>query len=299
MSATAAPDTTTALTGRSPAGAGRADQQQGGRRALLPAVILLIAAIWTIVPLGWMLLSSFKDQASITASSPQVLFTPTLQNYANLVADGVGWNLLNSVIAALGSTIVSLVLGTAAGYGLARTTMKRKDDLSFWVISVRMAPIAAVVLPLFLMFSAVDLVNTLPGVIIAYTTFNLPFCIWLTSAFFADIPPALEEAAANCGATPWQTFWKVSLPMVRSGLVTAGVLCLVFSWNDYAFATVLTGPDTQTLPIAASQLVTSTGIDWGRMTSIGVVVVVPMFIAGLAVKRWLVTGLTLGAVTGE
>lgn len=266
---------------------------------IVSSLILVIAAAWTIIPLAWMLLSSFKDRATITSATPQVLFTPTLQNYANLIADGVGWNLLNSVIAAGGSTIVSLVLGTAAGYGLARTKMRRKDDLSFWIISVRMAPIAAVILPLFLMFSAVGLVNTLPGLIIAYTTFNLPFCIWLTSAFFAEIPPSLEEAAANCGATPWQTFWKVSIPMVRSGLVTAGVLCLVFSWNDFAFATVITGPDTQTLPIAASQLVTSTGIDWGRMASIGTVVVIPMFIAGLAVKRWLVSGLTLGAVTGE
>ncbi len=177
--------------------------------------------------------------------------------------------------------------------------MRRKDDLSFWIISVRMAPIAAVVLPLFLMFSAVGLVNTLPGLIIAYLTFNLPFCIWLTSAFFAHVPISLEESAAVAGASRWQTFWLVSLPLVKSGLVTTAVLCLVFSWNDFAFATVFAGPDTQTLPIAASQLVTSTGIDWGRMTAIGTVVVVPMFVAGLAVKRWLVTGLTLGAVTGE
>ncbi len=272
---------------------------RGRRLPVLAVVVLVLATVWTVVPLAWMFLSSFKGEDAITSEVPQLLFTPTLENYAGLLQAGVASNLLNSVVAALGSTLISMVLGTAAGYGLARTTMRRRDDLSFWIISVRMAPIAAIVLPLFLMFSTVGLVNTLPGLIIAYTTFNLPFCIWLTSAFFAQVPVSLEEAAASSGATRWQTFWLVSLPLIRSGLVTTAVLCLVFSWNDFAFATVLTGPDTQTLPIAASQLVTSTGIDWGRMTAIGTVVVVPMFVAGLAVRRWLVTGLTLGAVTGE
>lgn len=269
------------------------------RPPVLAAVVLVIATVSTLTPLVWMFLSSFKGKDTITSGTPQLLFEPTLSNYQTLFATGLWSNVANSVVAALGSTIVSLVLGTAAGYGLARTRMRRKTDLSFWIISVRMAPIAAVVLPLFLMFSAVGLVNTLPGLIIAYTTFNLPFCIWLTSAFFAQVPISLEEAAANSGATQWQTFWQVSLPLIKSGLVTTGVLCLVFSWNDFAFASVFAGPDTQTLPVAASQLVTSTGIDWGRMTAIGTVVVVPMFVAGLAVKRWLVAGLTLGAVTGE
>ncbi|MDT7558853.1 MAG: multiple sugar transport system permease protein, partial [Pseudonocardiales bacterium] len=190
-------------------------------------------------------------------------------------------------------------LGALAGYGLAHTRMRGKKHLSFWIISTRMAPIAAVVLPLFMIFRGLGLIDSIPGLILAYLTFDLPFAIWLMSAFFADLPPSLEESALVAGCSRWQAYWHVVLPLTRSGLVTSFVLCLVFAWNDYAFALVFSGPSSQTLPMAASQLVTQTGIDWGQLCAIGVFVVVPMMLAGLAVRRWLVTGLTLGAVTGE
>jgi multiple sugar transport system permease protein len=177
--------------------------------------------------------------------------------------------------------------------------MRGRKQLSFWIISTRMAPIAAVVLPLFLIFRGLGLIDSIAGLVLAYLTFDLPFAIWLMSAFFADLPPALEESALVEGASRWQAYWYVVLPLTRSGLVTTFVLCLVFAWNDYAFALVFSGPSSQTLPMAASQLVTQTGIDWGQLCAIGVFVVVPMMLAGLAVRRWLVTGLTLGAVTGE
>ena len=127
----------------------------------------------------------------------------------------------------------------------------------------------------------------------------LPFAIWLMSAFFNQIPPSIEKSALVAGCGRWQAFWHVILPLSKAGLVTTAVLCLVFAWNDYAFATVFAGPSSQTLPIAASQLVTQSGIDWGQLTAIGTIVVLPMVVAGLAVRRYLVTGLTLGAVTGE
>ena len=162
-----------------------------------------------------------------------------------------------------------------------------------------MAPIAAVVLPLFVIFRATGLLGTTQGLIVAYLTFNLPFAIWIMNAFFAQLPPGLEEAAMVDGATPWQAFRKIALPLVVPGLATTAILCLVFSWNDYAFAATFSGPDSQTLPMAASQLVTQTEIDWGQLTAIGTNVVAPMIFIGLIVRRWLVAGLTLGAVTGE
>jgi len=237
----------------------------------------------------------------VTAKNPAFVFEPTLANYRGLFggANDLMPYLWHSLVAAGVSAVLSLVLGTLAGYGLARSTMRGKHHLSFWIISTRMAPIAAVVLPLFLMFRLVGLIDTLPGLILAYMSFNLPFAIWLMSAFFADIPPSLEESAMVAGCSRWQAFWHVVLPLSKAGLVTTGVLCLVFAWNDYAFATVFAGPNSQTLPIAASQLVTQTGIDWGQLSAIGTIVVAPMILAGLAVRRWLVTGLTLGAVTGE
>ncbi|WGW12802.1 carbohydrate ABC transporter permease [Saxibacter everestensis] len=264
-------------------------------------IVVVLAGIWTVVPLLWMLLGSFKSSADVTSASPKWFFAPSLENYAGLFtgANNLGPYIVNSMLAAGISAILSLVLGTLAGYGLARTEMKGKRHLAFWIISTRMAPIAAVILPLFLMFRVAGLIDTLPGLILAYMTFNLPFATWLMQAFFAEIPPSIEESAKVAGCTNWQAFWYVVLPLSKSGLVTTGILCLVFAWNDYAFASTFAGPNSQTLPIAASQLVTQTGVDWGQLTAIGTIVVVPMVIAGLAVRRWLVTGLSLGAVTGE
>lgn len=268
---------------------------------VLVTVLLLVALAWTLVPLLWMVLGSFKGGAAVTASTPKVLFDPTLENYRNLFsgANDLTPYLWHSVVAAGVSAVLSLALGTLAGYGLANSRMRGKPHLSFWIISTRMAPIAAVILPLFLMFRLAGLIDTLPGLVLAYMTFNLPFAIWLMSAFFAGVPASIEESAMVSGCNRWQAFWYVVLPLSKAGLVTTGVLCLVFAWNDYAFATVFSGPSSQTLPIAASQLVTQTGIDWRQLTAIGTIVVVPMIVAGLAVRRWLVTGLTLGAVTGE
>jgi multiple sugar transport system permease protein len=268
---------------------------------VLVGVLLAVALLWTMVPLVWMLLGSFKGGADVTSSTPKVFFDPTWENYGNLFAgpNDLTPYLWHSVLAAGASAVLSLVLGTLAGYGLANSRMRGKPHLSFWIISTRMAPIAAVILPLFLMFRLAGLIDTIPGLVLAYMTFNLPFAIWLMSAFFANIPPSIEESALVAGCNRWQAFRHVVLPLSKAGLVTTGVLCLVFAWNDYAFATVFSGPRSQTLPIAASQLVTQTGIDWGQLTAIGTIVVVPMMLAGLAVRRWLVTGLTLGAVTGE
>jgi multiple sugar transport system permease protein len=265
------------------------------------ALVIAVALLWTLVPLVWMLMSSFKNRKDVTAGTPQVVFSPTLQNYRNLFSGSNNLTpyIWHSVAAAGISAVLAVGLGALAGYGLARTQMRGKRHLAFWIISTRMAPIAAVVVPLFLIFRGLGLIDSIPGLVLAYLTFNLPFAIWLMSAFFADVPPSLEESALVSGCTRWQAFRTVVLPLTKSGLVTTFVLCLVFAWNDYAFAVVFSGPNSQTLPIAASQLVTQTGIDWGQLTAIGTIVVVPMMLAGLAVRRWLVTGLTLGAVTGE
>ncbi|MFD1936850.1 MULTISPECIES: carbohydrate ABC transporter permease [Nonomuraea] len=265
------------------------------------ALLLVVAMLWTLIPLAWMLLSSFKNPTDVTAPTPQFVFAPTLDNYRNLFtgSNNLWPYILHSVLAAGISAVLAVGLGALAGYGLARTQMRGKRHLAFWIISTRMAPIAAVVVPLFIIFRGIGLIDSIPGLVLAYLTFNLPFAIWLMSAFFAEVPPSLEESALVAGCTRWQAFRTVVLPLTKSGLVTTFVLCLVFAWNDYAFAVVFSGPNSQTLPIAASQLVTQTGVDWGQLTAIGTIVVVPMMLAGLAVRRWLVTGLTLGAVTGE
>jgi len=278
------------VSGRGPSPAGRI-----GVRVLIGVVLL-----WTLVPIAWMVISSLKPTGEITAQ-PSLSFTPTLEHYRELIGgtNDISGYLVNSIVAAGVSTVIAVALGCLAGYGLARSRFRGKDHVAFWIISTRMAPIAAVVLPLFVIFRFTDLLGTTTGLIVAYLTFNLPFAIWIMNAFFADLPPTLEEAALMDGASRWQAFTRIALPLVLPGIATTAVLCLVFSWNDYAFAATFSGPDSQTLPIAASQLVTQTAIDWGQLTAIGTIVVAPMILVGLVVRKWLVTGLTLGAVTGE
>ena len=270
-----------------------------GKQAVLYAILVLVL-LWTLVPILWMILSSFKPGTAQLSPTPVFFFAPTFQHYAALFTGGnLGSYFLNSVLAAGISTIIAVTLGCLAGYGLARSHFRGKQHVAFWIISTRMAPIAAVVLPLFILFRYVNLLDSLPGLIVAYLTFNLPFAIWIMNAFFADLPPSLEEAAMVDGASRFQAFYRVALPLVTPGLVTTAILCLVFSWNDYAFAATFAGPSSQTLPIAAAQLNTQTGLSWGQLTAIGTIVVLPMMIVGLAVRRYLVRGLTLGAVTGE
>jgi len=274
-----------------------------GRGAGRIGVKVLTAVIlpWTLVPLVWMLLSSVRPSGELTASPPQLAFSPTLAHHRSLFggANDIGGYAVNSIVAAGASTIIAVGLGALAGYGLARSRFRGKDHVAFWIISTRMAPIAAVMLPLFVIFRATGLLGTTQRLVVAYLTFNLPFAIWIMNAFFARLPPGLKEAAMVDGASPWQAFRKIALPLVVPGLATTAILWLVFSWNDYAFAATFSGPDSQTLPMAASQLVTQTEIDWGQLTAIGTNVVAPMIFIGLIVRRWLVAGLTLGAVTGE
>ena len=268
---------------------------------IFPYVLLVLLLLWTLVPIVWMLLSSFKSLTDVLSPTPLLRFKPTLVNYIGLVSGGnnVLTYFRSSVLAAGISTIIATTLGCFAGYGLARSNFRGKRHLAFWIISTRMAPIAAVILPLFIGFTFLHLINTVWGLIVAYLSFNLPFAIWIMNAFFAELPPGIEEAARVDGASNFQTFWRIALPMTAPGIVTTAILCLVFSWNDYAFAVTFAGPGSQTLPVAASQLITQTGVDWGQLTAIGTVVALPMVIVGLAVRRYLVRGLTLGAVTGE
>jgi multiple sugar transport system permease protein len=257
-----------------------------------------LALAWALLPIVWMVLSSLKTEAGMFSLPPKFVFTPTFDTYFHMFSDRGNFTnyLTNSAIASILSTTISLVLGTLGGYALARGKFKREKDISFWIISTRMAPIAAVILPLYLMFSKMGLIGTMSGLVFAYTTFNLPFALWMMMTFFKEVPIALEEAAMIDGCSKFQAFYKVSLAPATPGLVATGILCLMFSWNDFAFASVFSGHDTQTIPVAASLLITQQGIAWGQAMATGTVIITPMLIAGLAVRKYLVSGLSMGAV---
>ncbi|MBC6404174.1 MAG: carbohydrate ABC transporter permease [Rhodospirillales bacterium] len=278
-----------------------------GRRLLSILTVVFLAAylVWTILPLFIMFVSSFKDLLA-AFQLPEVGdwlsigvffdFKPTAKHYVDLFVDNnFGTYLVNSIVAAGGSAVVSVVLGSMAAYALSRIEFRGKKDLFFWIISTRMAPVVAVMVPLYAIFRGVGLVGTLPGLILAYTTFNLPFAIWMLKGFFDNVPYAIEEAAMCDGCTRFQAF-RAILPLVAPGVGAFLVLCVLFAWNDFLFASIIGSGGAKTLPPATRELVQPQNIQWGKIMAAGVVTTIPMMFLGLLIRRYLVAGLTMGAV---
>ena len=272
---------------------------------MLVILFLIIFFVWTVLPLAIMLISSFKDllaafklpaEGDWGGVGVMFDFAPTGAHYIELFTEKhFGEYLRNSLIASLGSAIVSVSLGAMAAYALSRAEFRGKKDLLFWIISVRMAPVVAVMVPLYVSFRSSGLVGTLPGLILAYTTFNLPFAIWILKGFFDNVPYAIEEAALCDGANRWHA-WRMILPLVAPGVGAFIVLCVLFGWNDFLFASIIGSGGAKTLPVATAELVQPVKIQWGMIMAAGVVTTVPMMFLGLLIRRYLVTGLTMGAV---
>jgi len=272
---------------------------------ILSVIFVVFYLIWTLLPFVVMFVSSFKDLLDAfklpaigdwTGIGVFFDFTPTFKHYNTLFTENnFGRYVMNSLIAAGGSAVISVIFGSLAAYSLSRVEFRGKSDLFFWIISTRMAPVVAVMVPLFAIFRSLDLVGTLPGLILAYTTFNLPFAIWILKGFFDNVPYGIEEAQMVDGATRFQAFRSI-LPLVAPGIGAFIVLCVLFAWNDFLFAAIIGSGGAKTLPVATRELVQPQNIQWGAIMAAGVVTTAPMMLLGLVIRKYLVTGLTMGAV---
>ncbi len=268
-------------------------------------IFIAFYLVWTLLPILVMFISSFKDLLeafklpAVGDWAGAVVFfdfTPTFKHYQDLFLNlNFSSYMLNSLLAAGGSAVISVTLGSMAAYSLSRIEFRGKSDLFFWIISTRMAPVVAVMVPLYAIFRGLDLVGTLPGLILAYTTFNLPFAIWILKGFFDNVPYAIEEAQMVDGATRSQAFMAI-LPLVAPGIGAFLVLCVLFAWNDFLFAAIIGSGGAKTLPVATRELVQPQNIQWGSIMAAGVVTTLPMMLLGLVIRKYLVTGLTMGAV---
>ena len=261
-------------------------------------ILFAVFFLWTVFPIYWMVSSALKVEVNMFTIPPTWFFRPSLFNYKNLEeAFGIWKYLRNSLIAAGSTTIIAILFGSMAGYGLSRWRRNvAKKQIAFWMITTRMAPVVGVILPLFILFKSMHLVGKMPALIIAYTTFNLPFAVWLMKAFFDDLPREIEDAAMVDGCSKFRAFFSVGLPMVKPGLVAVATLCFMFAWNDYGFAVVFTSGDAQTLPVATARLMTEYGIVWGQVMTLGTILLSPILIIGIFIRKNLVRGLTFGAV---
>lgn len=267
------------------------------------AAILLVALAFFMFPVIWMFLTSFKTEAEYFHYPP--VFIPkdfSLRNYINAMAmppNGRGGlqGLRDSLIIASASTLVSVLVGSLAAYSLARFKTGG-DNFSFWILSTRMFPPVASALPLFLIFKQVRLLDTHLALITANTIFNLPFVIWLLKGFFEELPVELEEAALIDGCTQWGAFIRVALPLITPGLVATALFSFVFAWNEFMFALLLTRRNVRTLTIIVPSLVGGHEILWGEIAAIGTIAIIPGVVLSLLLQRYLIRGLTLGAVKG-
>lgn len=259
---------------------------------------MLVICIAFLFPFVWMLLISLRNRVDVIQPG-RIFARLTLINYESLVRDGAIWPyFINSAIVAALSTVVSLILGSLAAYGFARYRWKQREDRAFWVLSLRFLPAMAVVIPYFLMASLVGLLDTRAVLIICYTTFNIPFTIWMMRGFIEDLPMELEESAYVDGCTRMQAILQIVLPLVLPGMAATAIFCMINAWNEFVLANFLTSIYAKTVPTSVMMYLSVSGVKWGEMAATGVLSVLPVLGFAIAVQKYMIRGLTFGAVKG-
>jgi multiple sugar transport system permease protein len=275
---------------------GRSRERRG---QIVAYAVVAIFLLWVLIPIAVIVSNSMKPTGDIFADPPHWLFSPTLSHFRAIFGDlHFDQYFKNSTIVAGGSSLLSLLLGTPAAYALARLPIRGREWWARLALFARMVPAIVLVVPMYTLFRQAGLVGSYWALIFAHTAFNLPLVIWMMRSFFEDIPISLEEAARVDGAGSLGVFARVALPLSAPGLTACGILCVLFSWNEFLFALVLSGQHTATMPIGVSSFIGSVSIDWGGSSAAAVLAMLPVFVLGLAVQRFLVRGLTMGAVKG-
>lgn len=295
------------------------------------AGILVVGyAVITILPLLWIVATGFKSSPDSIAYPPKIIFEPTVEGYVNLfttqtrlseeakteAVDGLPWyeqlvrakgntivapsryseRFFNSIIIGFGSTFFAIVLGTTAAYAFSRFRVPLKDDLLFFILSTRMMPPIAVAIPIFLMFRNLGLSDTHAGMILLYTAVNLSLSVWLINGFIDEIPIEYEEAALIDGYTRFQAFYKVVLPQAVTGIASTAIFCLIFAWNEYAFAVLLTSGTAQTAPPFIPTIIGVGGQDWPAVAAGATIFLLPVMVFTILLRKHLLRGITFGAV---
>jgi multiple sugar transport system permease protein len=261
-------------------------------------IAITITLLILLSPFLWLLQMSFKTNDQILQFPPPLIFAPTLENYVSLWHSAFSASFVNSLLSASLSTTLALLLGIPAAYALSRWAGRGKHGLGFAILVTRMAPPIAFTIPFFLFYRWVGLLDTITGLVLVYTSFNLPLVIWMMQPFFDTIPVSLEEAALVDGARTRTVFTKIVLPMVTPGIAATAILCFLYAWNDFFFALILTRTNARTAPVAVVNFMNYEGWEWGKIAAGGSLVMAPVLIFSLAVRRYLVSGLTAGAVKG-
>lgn len=259
-------------------------------------LLLLLFSLTVLLPMAWVLRTSLAPELAAYELPPRLIFPPTLANYRDLFhANQFALFYRNSLVVALGSTAVAIPVAVLGGYAFARFRPGGRP-LQFAVLGTQMLPGIVLILPIFVLYRVLHLTNTLHGLGLAYLSFNLPFLVWILMGFYAGIPLDLEEAALIDGATPLGAFLRVVFPISAPGVMAAAVLSFILAWNEFLFALILTGVESSTIPVALAALVTQRGVLIGRLSAGVLLGILPMIAVALTIQRYLVRGLTFGAI---
>jgi multiple sugar transport system permease protein len=263
---------------------------------ILNIVQLTLAGIVVMLPTLWMVLSSFKQSFEVTAYPPTLFFTPTLENYANLAETTPFIHYgINSLIVTLASTAIGLGLGAPAAFVVSWTGITWPAVVT---LTARMAPGTLFLLPWYVMFRQFDMIGSYWSLILTHAVITMPIVIWVLLPFFDNIPRSVFEAAEVDGCGPFKIFRRIALPLVKTGLAVSAILAFVFSWNYFLFALVLSNSDTKTLIAASFNFIGEGSTNWGGLMAAATIIALPPLMLAVVVQRWLISGLTLGAVKG-
>lgn len=261
-------------------------------------IIAWIVAIVYFYPVLVMFLNGFKNEQQAVQMPPSLIFHPTLANYQLLFSSGVLAYLGNSLIVSVLSTIIAMLIGTPVAYALAIHKSKRSDDIFFWFITTKILPSVGIIVPVYFIFKDLGILDSVYSLSLLYIGMNTPLVVWMMRSFFTDIPYEVIESSQVDGASGFALIWRIILPLVRPGLFSTALLCLVFAWNEFFFAVNVTYTHAATLPILVSSFMTSEGLFWSKISAIGTVAVLPPVLFGWLAQKQLVRGLSMGAVKG-
>lgn len=268
--------------------------------ALILLVVLIVVGVF-LFPVFWTILTSFKTYKDAISLPPRIFFSPTLNNYKEVVTGAttgikISYQFFNSLIVALESLALTLVLAILAGYSLARFRFRGKKPIGFFILATRMLPPIGTVIPIFITMHNWNLLDTRLALVLSYSCLNVPLATWILKAFFQGVPRELEESARIDGCSRLSALGRITLPLAVPGIAATAVLSFILAWNDFTFALFLTSRNAQTLPIVVFSYQTELGIEWGAISAAGTVAMIPIILFTIFAQKHLIKGLTMGAV---
>lgn len=261
------------------------------------AALTYIVVFLLIFPVLWMAITGFKTEVAAISIPPTLFFAPTLSQFMLAISSGFGAYLFNSAVASLGSTALALLLGIPAAYAMVfQMRKKSSDDMLFFVLSTRFMPFAAILVPLYVIITRLNLLDNLLTLVIVYTAMNLPLVIWMSRSYFMDLPKEVLEGAWLDGCSTFQTILLVVVPMAAPGLAAAALLSIIFAWNDFFFAVTLTYTNSPTLPIMVAAFTSNEGLFLAKVSALATLIILVPVAIGIYAQKHLVRGLTGGAL---